>query len=779
MRAVARKALADIRRRRLQALIVASLATLATVVTALAVTLLTTSSSPYRAAFERQNGGHVVAVFDPRFASADQVAATARGPAVEAHGGPWPVANLPFQARAGKVQLQVVARDDPGGVDALRIARGRWLRRDGEIVLTQSLAEAERVAIGDDVVDVGAAQGVPLRVVGLAFDVDTGPYPNFMVQPAWVSAEQFRTLAPPGPGGTGYLMVYRLRSAGSAAAIRQGMASIRSGLPDGAVTASISYLAIEQFFDLNGSLILTFLVAFGVIALAAAAAVVANVAAGAVLAGYREIGLTRAIGFSPAQSVLGLMLTILAPALAGAVVGTPLGLLLSVPLVQQSFHALGLPAPGVSPLGALAGLLVVLVVALGAVLPAARAGRLSPVRAISVGSAPPSGRTSRLVPLLRRAGLPRWISLGAGDAYARPLRGALTTVAVLVGVATLTFAFGFARSLDRYIGDTGLTVGRGDVVVQRLGDYPDAAVRRTLDDQPETRLVVSYRSDNLDVSGLSDPVPVQSWRGPSDRLGFHVLQGRWFSRPGEVVAGPAFLKLTRLRVGDSFDASLAGHRSRLLVVGSYFTTNGLGVTLAMDWSTLQGFDPTLEPEAYQVILERGSDVSSYVGRVAASSPSQLEVADLRQVVAQQLAPTRSSVDAILVVLVAVLALIAGLGVFNAVLLTTRERVRDTAVLRTLGMGPGRTVAMVAASGGLIGLLGGALGAPAGVLAYLGVLGLVGNLLGSPFAGSSLDAYSAVSLATLAATGVLVAAMAALLPARWAASSRAAEILRAE
>lgn len=779
MRAVARKALADVTRRPLQALVVASLAALATVVMALAVTLLTTSSSPYRAAFERQSGGHVVAAFDSRFATADQVAATARGPAVEAHGGPWPVADLPFRAGAARVQLRVVARDDPGGVDALRIARGRWLRSGGEIVLTQSLAEAERVAIGDDVIDVGAVPGVPLRVVGLALDVDTGPYPDFMVQPAWVGSEQFRALALPGTGGTGYLMVYRLHSAGTATAISQGMATIRRGLPPGALTASISYLSIEQFFDLDSSLILTFLVAFGIIALASAAMVVANVAAGAVLAGYREIGVTRALGFSPAQAALGIMLTILAPALAGAVVGTPLGLLLSVPLVQQSFHALGLPAPAVSPLGALPGLLVLVVVALGALLPAARAGRLSPVRAISVGSAPPSGRTSRLAPLLRRAGLPRWVSLGAGDAYARPLRGALTTIAVLVGVATLTFAFGFAGSLDRYIADTSLTVGRGDVVVQRLGDYPDAAVLRTLEDQPETRTVVSSRSDNLDVSGLPDPVLVQSWRGPSDRLGLHVLQGRWFSGPGEVVAGPAFLKLTRLRVGDGFDASLAGRRSRLRVVGSYFTTTGLGVSLGMDWSTLQGFDPTLEPVAYQVILEPGSDVRSYIGRVAASNPDQLEVEDLRQVVARQLAPTKSSVDAILVVLVTVLALIAAVGVFNTVLLTTRERVRDTAVLRALGMGRGRTVAMVAASGALIGLLGGAVGAPAGVLAFLGVIGLVGNLLGSPFTGNTLAAYSAVSLLSLAAAGALVAAIAALLPARWAAASRVAEMLRAE
>jgi hypothetical protein len=41
------------------------------------------------------------------------------------------------------------------------------------------------------------------------------------------------------------------------------------------------------------------------------------------------------------------------------------------------------------------------------------------------------------------------VSLGAAEAFARPLRGTLTATAVLLGVATLTFAFGLHRSLDR------------------------------------------------------------------------------------------------------------------------------------------------------------------------------------------------------------------------------------------------------------------------------------------------------------------------------------------
>src|SRR5262249_21593694 len=113
MRAVWKKAWADIRRRKLQGLIVASVALLATAVMSLAVSLLTASSSPYRTAFENQNGGHVVVDFDSRFATADQVAATAQSHLVTAHGGPGRFAVLAFQAGSASGRRKSVSAGEP------------------------------------------------------------------------------------------------------------------------------------------------------------------------------------------------------------------------------------------------------------------------------------------------------------------------------------------------------------------------------------------------------------------------------------------------------------------------------------------------------------------------------------------------------------------------------------------------------------------------------------------------------------------------------------------
>src|SRR5260370_16342654 len=210
----------------------------------------------------------------------------------------------------------------------------------------------------------------------------------------------------------------------------------------GAVSASVSYLLIQQIFGLTTTLALTFLLAFAVFALGAAALIVANVVSGAVLTSQRDIGIVRALGFTPGQVVASFVGLMLVPALLGCVVGVPLGVLGSRPLISSSADALGLPASSGIDLAAplLATLGGLLVVALAAALPALRAGLLRPVDAITQRGTPGRRRQSWIGALAQALRLPRPASLGVSDAFARPVLGLLTAVAVIIGIPTLTIA---------------------------------------------------------------------------------------------------------------------------------------------------------------------------------------------------------------------------------------------------------------------------------------------------------------------------------------------------
>jgi len=428
-----------------------------------------------------------------------------------------------------KFLLKVVGRTAPGGpADDLRLTSGRWLQAGNQIVLTRSLARDQGISLGDAIVGLVGNHRVRLTVVGEVIDVDEMDAANQNPQHAWVLPGTLPSVVAPGDQ-PGYEMAYRFHRAATNGDLRTALGQIKSVLPAGALGFTRSYIDVRNNYNITDALILTFLLAFSVFALGAAALIIANIVTGAVLAGFREIGIMKAIGYTPAQVVQMLVGQMLIPAAAASLVGIPLGALLSRPLLNRSADAMGLPTPSAFSLPAVllvpAGVLLIVCVSAG--LPAWRAGMLSPVRAIVAGTAP-EGRRSRsqasrkglwLMRRLSRLRLPQPIRLGAGQAFARPLRATFTMVAVLVGVATVTFAFGVRATLLRGMNDPAFNGGNYQIEVGRIPPYPDARVMQTLRAQPQTETVVARDWASVTADGLSQPVQAVFTRGDAAMLG--------------------------------------------------------------------------------------------------------------------------------------------------------------------------------------------------------------------------------------------------------------------
>lgn len=773
MRPVLTKALADVLRHRLQTFVVFVIATLAITVGAMGGTLLVQTSSPYDDAFAKLAGPHLVAVFDARKVTSSQVAATVGLAAVTATAGPWVAAEIPFEkggthltatgSFSQKSTLTVLGRDNPGGnLDRLEVVSGRWVRGPGEIVVTRSFATSRAVRVGDRITALGTLDKSVLTVVGEAVDVDPNP------DRAWVASGVVASLNPVN-APLGYVMAYRFRMATGRADIRSDVNALEAVVPAGAVTNYSSYLDFRDSYNFNNSLVLTFLLAFVVLAVGAVAVIVANVVTGAVLANYREIGILKAIGFTPRQVVAVFVIQMLVPALAACLVGVPLGAIASKPLLDQAAEAMSLPPP--SPLATIVDLLVpvlgVSIIVAAAASPAWRAGRMNAVDAITTGTAPP-GRYAK-----RRLGwwwVPEPLVLGAGDAFARPVRGGLTAVAILVGVATLVFATGLYSAILKF--NDLFAQPNFQVTVSRLGGYSDRAANEILQRQPETNLIVGVHQLAAAVPGQPDPVPATIFSGRSEQLGYRLAEGRWFAKSGEAVLG-VVSNPYHWRVGQEVAVRVETKNMQVRIVGTCYCF----WTLGMDWSTYSAVAPDAQPVDYLVQMRPGTNVDAYVRRVSAAQPDFL--------FPQAISPgTGFNIEAILDAMVAALALIlgaiAGLGVFNSLLLTTRERVRDIAILKALGMTPGQVVAMVTASAGVLGFVGALLGIPAGIVLYRYLIDAMARLANFSISSDTFtSAIDPAHLVLVALAGVLVALLGAILPARWAARTSVVNVLNLE
>jgi putative ABC transport system permease protein len=773
MRAIFVKALADLRRRRLQAAVIFLTVLFSMAAGTMAVTLMAQTRDPYQAAFEKQRGAHLQVAFKPSTDS-QLLMSTPSIIGAAAYGGPYPASSIQFRFGDRKFNVDAVGRDNPGGaVEVLNVTSGRWPLANDEIVLTRSFAELNKISLGDRVKVTSVAQTPTLTVVGEVVDIDEGSA-DLSSQRAWVLPAALPALAT--SDSSYYLMDYRFATDPTSGQLQASLDRLRASLPPGSIGGSLNYILIRNIFNITNQILTGVLAAFSVFALAATIAIVATLVTGIVISAYREIGIMKAIGYTPYQVVGVFALQIVIPAAAACVVGITAGTLASQPLLANSSHALGLAyVPSYSiglDLLLLAGGL--LVVAVAATVPALRAGLLKPIVAITKASAPRGASGRLLRRAASRARLPRPVVLGIGEAFARPLRAILTLVTVLLGVATVVVAVGLPRSFA-LINNSETGAGSYQVVVTRSSAYPDSQVMQLLNAQPETAGVIAVAGQNVVVPGVGDAVNSRLYRGDASHLGFMIIAGRWFTAPGEVLAPAALLRDAHLKIGDTFTGTTNGQALQLRVVGETYDINNLGHSLFMDLATMAAVTPAVEPSLYDVTLKPGADVAAYVRRVAAVEPDLL---DVHASDTSLIAPVKI-VDLVLLIIAGVLVLIGVGGVFNTLLLNTRERIQDTATLKAVGMSPRQVIVMVGASAALLALVGGLVAIPLGLSLHHVLNDVISSSAGNDTPPAAYGVFNPFELVLIPLLGVVVAVAAALIPGRWAARTNVVEILHAE
>jgi putative ABC transport system permease protein len=235
-----------------------------------------------------------------------------------------------------------------------------------------------------------------------------------------------------------------------------------------------------------------------------------------------------------------------------------------------------------------------------------------------------------------------------------------------------------------------------------------------------------------------------------------------------------FLDDTGTAVGGQYMVSSGGRHITVRIAGEVLDTAGGSPVMIGGLSTLSAVDPGLSPGQYQVALAPGTDAASYVAALSSAlGPSYLVAANTRG---------GSEIDAILGLVAALtllVAVVAGLGVLNAVVLQTSERVHDLGVFKAVGMTPRQTIAMVVCSVAGTGLVAGLIAIPAGIALHLYVLPVMGQAAQTGLPASALDVYHARELILLALSGLVIAVAGALAPAGWAARTRTAFAPRAE
>ena len=691
-------------RRKVQTVVIFTVLLVSTASATLGLGLLLDSNAPFQHAFAAQRGAEVTASIDATRAASGQLASTQRLPQVTAAAGPFAEATITARiSEYGGITLPpnaVAGRASPGGpVDDLTLDAGRWAQRPGEIVLSRDFNSPGSTAqlIGTKITVTSALTHPVLTVVGVAKSItDTA---DGWVLPAEIAA--LRTPHTP----VAAQMLYRFHHADTQPQISADVTALTRALPAGTITGTGSWLTVKSQESGTIAIIVPFVVAFGVIGLVMSVLIVGNVVNGAVVSGYRRIGVLKSIGFTPAQVVAAYVAQAGIPALAGTLAGVVVGNVLSVPLLSQTATIYGVGKLLVPP-------------SVDIVVPLAMAAN---------GQSHAAAEQVQISPAMHYGPAPRGKGGKPGPAGAH------------------------SPSADRY-----------------------RTLAAALQAQPGTVRWVAEAMPLVGVAGLTDAVSTEAFRGNAAWTGYDLISGRWYRAPGEVVVNTGFLTQTGKSVGDTVTLTFGGKQITARIVGEVFDPQGRGQpAMITSWQTLGGASAGLTVQQYDVGLRPGTDPNAYADALNHALFPNFFV----QTTAND--PFYLTLSALIGTLTLLIALAAGLGMLNTVILGTRDRVHDLGVFKSVGMTPRQTIAMVICWIAGAGLIAGVIAVPAAMILHSSVLRTMARAGGTAIPASYVNVFSPAELLLLALAGLVIGVAGALLPASWAARARTATALRAE
>jgi hypothetical protein len=476
----------------------------------------------------------------------------------------------------------------------------------------------------------------------------------------------------------------------------------------------------------------------------------------------RALGMTReqlvAVGVARAATI-----AVLAAAVA-AVVAVALSPLSPIGLARELE-----PEPGFAfdPLAVALGAALVLVAVLLA--GAYASSRSSREPAVALAHPAPTGRVAP-ADTLARWGLPATVVSGVRLALARG-RGATsvpvgaTLLAGVLAISVVAIALTFTASLDHLFSTPRLYGQNWDYRSEyAVPDKASARADRSLSD-------VALGDDKANVLLNGRQVGAVAMDDSKGRIAPVVTEGRAPEHTDEILLAPKTLDALGLQVGDTVEAR--NRRTvRMRIVGRGVvpegTFNELGKGAALTFQAYRRLDPSAQAYTFEARIAPGADRKATLARleqrfVAPAPGPPKTVADF------------GGVDELPLVVSALLVAIAAAVLAHALVMAIRRRRRDLAVLKTLGFDRRQVFATVAWQASTFAALGLVVGLPLGVS-----LGRWAWTLFAEQIGVVPEPVMPLPLILLVVpAAVLLANLVALLPARHAARTPAALVLRAE
>jgi hypothetical protein len=740
-------------------------------------------------------------------------------------GEAYPVASVSgllfTQDRVAVTQGRMPSPDRPDQIVMAPLVARQFGFRIGQVIPYGFYSDAQQSLPGFGTRAVAPALRVNLKLVGLASlnseivedDVDTLPTlvpltPAFTRKVLALKGEQFAGA-----------LIFGIQTKGGPATVPAVEREVTALIPPGVISTDHALTPVVAKADRSLKPISIALGVFGGVSLLAALLIAAQLMARRCRADGGDLRILRALGASPAETVLDSILGLEASIFAGSLLAAVTAVLLS-PLAPLGPVRAVDPSRGISLDWTVLGLGVVALFVLLSAVAVLLAYSTAPHRT-ALRPRMRSTAGARVVAVTARAGLSApgvvgvRMALEPGEGRsAVPVRSAL--VGAVLAVALIVTALTFGNSLQTLISRPALYGWNWTYILNPTGSGSGNVPHVAFSLLKHDRYVAAYSGasfNNLEVDGQDLPFLVEDVHAS---VMPPILSGHDVQAPRQVVLGAATMALLHKHLGQYVTVSYGSRAdapiylppTRLRIVGTAtFPAIGFASTVSDHTSMGTGvlFAFQMFPKAFNAAVNSGPEPALdgpnlALVRVRPGAPPAAALASLDRIAAaankvyataeggsggNELAVQGVQRPAEIVnyrtigltptLLVSGLALGAVVALALTLLASVRQRRRDLALLKTVGFVRWQLATAVAWQASVAAVVGIAVGIPLGIIAGRWLWDLFARqIYAVPYPTVSVPSVLLVAVGTL-----VLANLVAAVPARTAARTPTAFMLRAE
>jgi putative ABC transport system permease protein len=708
MKSILLVALSNIKKRKLQSILVGIIILIASMALATSVGVLTGLDGPYEKVAEKLNSSHLYLLFDTRIHSPDELAGWWEAQAEVESVSPsmqYKILDEMVIHNGNRLLKTIILYEHPIKInqDKLVILEGdkKEFPDPGEVWIPASLAYGDDIKIGDKLSIPVPSGEKDMKVSAIVVDLPNSSSMSSNMR-IWVSPGTL-TFYFPASSLTEVETDIRLYSPDKMEELWEKYENYL-GMPFCGAKMDYRQYAYYTNFILKIAAVLVLI--FSVFIVLIAIYILSSTISSSIIADYKNIGILKTSGYTPFDIIKIYLLQFLLISAAAA----PLGALAGIPVMRLMlaglFKTLGifnLEPSFIIPV-IITAIVVIALITVSAYIASRNAGKVKPADAIRYGAPIKVFNKACFIKVQDIKTLPITLTLGIKNVFAAKRQSVYTIVIIAVSAFAVTFSINTFYSILKMADNISYWgMEKSDVTITQKGkrfgvEAEELYARLKADRNVKAVITGDYMMNNStpktgDIS--SEQMVGFNYDGDMNLLSLRNLEGKNPEKENEISLAVNTGKKYNKRPGDSFVLYIDGKKLEFTVCGIYQTINNSGTGYRIQTSAVRLANPTYEPRSFYILLKDDVSIDDYISTVKRLYG---EAIDARPSSETYLTPIRSISSGIGIFMVFIALLFISIlivSVINSTLLDIYKQRKDFGVYKTFGMTPSQIMGSVA------------------------------------------------------------------------------------